>query len=100
MTAAMELRRRTWSAAIRLAVVASAVAVTILVAAARLGGVPDAAVALPLVVASFGASWVQTGRVRRDVLATHAERRTTPATRSHVRPIMAPSLGHVPASAH
>jgi hypothetical protein len=107
MTAAMELRRRTWSAAVRLAVVASVIAVAILVVATHIGGLPDAAVALPLVVASFGASWVQTARVRRQVLAAHgvhhglaAQDAAAHTTRSHVRPLMAPPLGPVTASTH
>jgi hypothetical protein len=61
----MDLRRRTWIAALRLAVVLSVAAGVVAAALSTLGDVPQAAVVLPVIVIAFTASWVQTGRVRR-----------------------------------
>ncbi len=61
----MELRRRTWSAAIQLAVVVSLVAVLLAVAISALGDVPQAAVVVPVILVAFAASWIRTGQVRR-----------------------------------
>jgi hypothetical protein len=65
----MELSRRTWSAAFKLAVVLSALAALVAVGVSLLGDVPEAAVVIPVIVVAFGASWVQTGRVRREAVA-------------------------------
>lgn len=77
---AMELRRRTWSAAIQLALVVSVLAVAVAVAARSLGDVPQAAIVLPVMIVAFVASWIRTGRVRREatpdvvLLGARAER--------------------------
>lgn len=89
MTDDMELRRRTWLAAFRLAVVASVVAVAIAIAASSLGNIPDLAIVLPLIVAAFVASWVQTGRVRGS--AAQGDRHHRHATTS-IRFTAPPSL--------
>ncbi len=65
----MELRRRTWIAAVKLAAVASVLAAMIAVVAMQLGDVPQAAIVLPVIVVAFTASWVQTGRIRREAVA-------------------------------
>ena len=63
----MELRRRTWSAAVQLAVVVSIVAVLLALPVSAMADVPQAAVVLPVIVIAFAASWIRTGQVRRDV---------------------------------
>lgn len=68
----MELRRRTWTAAVKLAVVLSVVAALVAVAVSRLGDVPHVAIVAPVMVVAFFASWVQTGRVRRSASAEFA----------------------------
>lgn len=65
----MELDRRTWSAAVRLAMKISLVAVLLAVIVSTLGDVPQAAIVLPVIVVAFVTSWVQTGRVRRATIA-------------------------------
>lgn len=69
MITSMEINRRTWTAAVKLAVVVSVVAALLAVAVSLLGDVPEAAVVIPVIVVAFVASWVQTGRVRRDAIA-------------------------------
>ena len=64
----MEISRRTWTAAVKLAAVLSVVAAIIAVIASRLTDVPQAAIVLPVIVVAFVASWIQTGRVRRAVV--------------------------------
>lgn len=61
----MELSRRTWNAAVKLAVVISIAAALLVVALQPTGSVPQAAIVLPVIVIAFTASWIQTGRVRR-----------------------------------
>lgn len=61
----MEVSRRTWTAAIRLAVVVSIVAVGFAVAATQLGDIPQAAIVIPVIVVAFTASWIQTERIHR-----------------------------------
>jgi hypothetical protein len=61
----VELRRRTWAAALRLAVVVSVIGALIAVGASTLGDVSQAAIVIPVIVIGFAASWVQTGRVQR-----------------------------------
>lgn len=65
----MELRRRTWIAALKLALVVSTVAALLAVAISAAGDVNEVAIVLPVIVIAFVASWVQTGRVRRRDLA-------------------------------
>ena len=61
----VELRRRTWAAALRLAVVVSVFGAVVAIAASMFGDVAQAAIVLPVVVIGFALSWVQTGRVQR-----------------------------------
>ena len=61
----MELRKATWSAALRLAFVVSALAAIVAVALSAAGDVPQAALVAAVMVVGFTASWVQTGRVAR-----------------------------------
>lgn len=63
----MELSRRTWNAAVKLAVVISIAAALLVVALHPTGSVPQAAIVLPVIVIAFTASWIQTGRVRRQM---------------------------------
>ncbi len=65
----MELARRTWTAALRLAVVLSVLAAGVAVGVERIGDVPRAAVVVPVIVVAFVASWLQTERIRRRALA-------------------------------
>lgn len=62
----VELSRSTWNAAVRLAVVVSSIAVVAALLVSAAGDVPQAAVVLPVIVVAFTASWIQTGRARRD----------------------------------
>jgi hypothetical protein len=76
----MDLRHRTWVATVQLAVVVSVVAVLVAVAATWLGDVPQAAIVVPVMIVAFVASWIRTGRVRREsstdvvLLGARAER--------------------------
>lgn len=65
----MEISRRTWNAAIKLAVVLSALAAVVAFGVSRSGDVPQAAVVLPVIVIAFAASWIQTERIRRSAMA-------------------------------
>lgn len=65
----MEVSRRTWNAAIKLAVVLSALAAVVAFGVSRSGDVPQAAVVLPVIVVAFAASWIQTERIRRRAMA-------------------------------
>jgi hypothetical protein len=65
MNNAVELSRRTWNAAVKLAVTMSIVAALIAIALTRTGDVPQAAIVLPMIVIAFTASWIQTGRLAR-----------------------------------
>jgi len=66
MNVAVDIDRRTWNAAVKLAVLLSIFAVLVAVVASTAGSVPQAAIVLPVIVVAFAASWIQTGRVRRD----------------------------------
>jgi hypothetical protein len=62
----VELSRRTWNAAVKLAVVISVAAALVAIVASTAGTVPQAAIVIPVIVVAFAASWIQTGRVRRE----------------------------------
>jgi hypothetical protein len=61
----VELRRRTWVAALRLAVMVSVIGAAAAVAASMIGDVAQVAIVVPVIVIGFALSWVQTGRVQR-----------------------------------
>jgi len=63
----VELSRRTWNAAVKLAVIISIAAALLVVTIHPSGSVPQAAIVLPVIVVAFTASWIQTGRVRRQM---------------------------------
>jgi len=65
MNESVELRRRTWVAALKLAMVVSILAALIAIGASMLGDVTQAAIVIPVIVIGFAASWVQTGRMQR-----------------------------------
>ena len=65
----MEISRRTWTAAVKLAVVLSVLAAGLAFGVTRLGDVPQAAVVVPVIVIAFVASWINTGRIRRRAIA-------------------------------
>lgn len=65
----MEVSRRTWTAAVKLAVVVSVLAAFVAFGVSMIGEVPQAAVVVPVIVVAFAASWVQTGRINRRPLA-------------------------------
>ncbi|MFT4659120.1 MAG: hypothetical protein ACJAXA_001860 [Candidatus Aldehydirespiratoraceae bacterium] len=69
MMKCMEINRRTWTAAVKLAVVLSVLAAAVASAISLLGEVPQAAVVLPVIIVAFGASWIQTERIRRRAIA-------------------------------
>ncbi len=64
----MEITRRTWTAAVKLAAVLSVFAIGIALAAFRIGDVPEVAIVVPVTIVAFVASWVQTGRIRRNAI--------------------------------
>jgi hypothetical protein len=65
----MEVSRRTWTAAVKLAVVLSVLAAGLAFGVSRVGEVPQAAIVVPVIVVAFVASWVQTERIRRRATA-------------------------------
>lgn len=78
MNGLVDIDRRTWNEAVKLAVLISILAGFAAVVASAAGGVPQAAIVLPVIVVAFAASWIQTGRVRRDAtLAKLVAPRTT-----------------------
>lgn len=62
----METSRRTWNAALKLAVMLSVLAACAAVTVSQLGDLPEMAIVLPVIVIGFTASWIQTGRIRRE----------------------------------
>jgi hypothetical protein len=66
MNHAVELSRRTWNAAVKLAIVMSIVAALVAVTLTSTRDVPQAAIVLPMIVIAFTASWIQSGRMRRE----------------------------------
>lgn len=61
----MEMSRRTWAAAVKLAIVLSLVAAVVAIVVSSIGNVPAVAIVAPVMIIAFSASWVQTGRVHR-----------------------------------
>ena len=80
----MELRRRTFGAAVKLAVALSAVATAIALGLDAAGGVSQTALVLTVMVVGFVASWVQTGRVSRSTAHHTAHRLTVVPLRHRV----------------
>jgi fermentation-respiration switch protein FrsA (DUF1100 family) len=72
----MEVRRNTFGAAVKLAVVLSVVATAIALGLDAAGGISQTALVLTVMVVGFVASWVQTGRVSRST-AHHTAHRLT-----------------------
>ena len=66
MNGSVDIDRRTWTEAVKLAVLISIVAGLAAVVASAAGSIPQAAIVLPVIVVAFAASWIQTGRVRRE----------------------------------
>jgi hypothetical protein len=62
----VDIDRRTWNEAVKLAVLISIVAGLAAVVLSSAGGIPQAAIVLPVIVVAFAASWIQTGRIRRE----------------------------------
>lgn len=62
----MEIKRRTWTAAVKLAVVVSLLAASVAALAwTQVNDLPQAAIVIPVMVIAFAASWVQTERIHR-----------------------------------
>lgn len=59
----MEISRRTWIAAVKLAVVISVLAALAALAVSAVGSIPDVFIVGVIAIVAFVASWVQTGRV-------------------------------------
>jgi hypothetical protein len=66
MNGSVDIDRRTWNEAVKLAVLISIVAGLAAVVVSSAGGIPQAAIVLPVIVVAFAASWIQTGRIRRE----------------------------------
>jgi hypothetical protein len=71
----VELSRRTWNAAVKLAVVISITAALVAIVLYAAGDVPQAAIVLPVIVVAFTASWIQTGRIQRGQAPLHLRHR-------------------------
>ncbi len=65
----MEISRRTWTAAVKLAIVLSLFAAAIAVGVVQMANVSQTAVVLPVIVVAFLASWIQTERIQRRAMA-------------------------------
>jgi hypothetical protein len=66
MNMEVELNRRTWNAAVKLAMIISITAALLAIAVSTAGDVPQVAIVLPVIIVAFVASWIQTGRARRE----------------------------------
>ncbi|MEL6894441.1 MAG: hypothetical protein AAFP84_22825 [Actinomycetota bacterium] len=66
----MNLSRRTWIAAVKLAAVLSVLAAVAAVVASSIVHLPDLVIIAGVVVVAFTASWVQTGRIRHQADVT------------------------------
>jgi hypothetical protein len=66
MNGPVDIDRRTWNEAVKLAVMISILAGLAAVVVSATGSIPQAAIVLPVIVVAFAASWIQTGRVRRE----------------------------------
>lgn len=66
MNRSVELSRRTWNAAVKLAVVISMVGAVVAAAVSTAGDVPQAAIVLPVIIVAFTASWIRTARMASD----------------------------------
>jgi ABC-type Mn2+/Zn2+ transport system permease subunit len=60
--------RQSWNAVLKLAVLISVVAAFAAIAISAAGDIPQTAIVLPVIIVAFTASWVQTGRARRQEL--------------------------------
>jgi hypothetical protein len=80
----MELRRRTFGAAVKLAVALSVVAAAIALGLDAAGGFSQTALVLTVMVVGFVASWVQSGRVSRSTARHTAHRLTVVPLRQRV----------------
>jgi len=80
----MEIRRATWAAAIRLAMVLSAVASLVALGLRAVGDVSTVNLVAVVAVVGFTMSWVQTGRVRRTVAAQPTHRVTVMPARQPI----------------
>lgn len=66
MNGYVELSHRTWTAAVKLAMIISITASLLAVVISAVGDVPQVAIVLPVIIVAFVASWIQTGRMRRE----------------------------------
>ncbi len=80
----MELRRATYGAAIRLALVLSVVAVAIALTLDAVSDVSTTRLVAAVAFVGFTASWVQTGRVARTVATRPTHRITVMSTRQPI----------------
>lgn len=80
----MELRRRIFRAAVKLAMALSVVATALALGLDAAGGVSQTALVLTVMVVGFVASWVQTGRVSRSTTHRSAHRLTVVPLRQPV----------------
>jgi Flp pilus assembly protein TadB len=61
----VELDRRTWNAALKLALAISVLATLVAATVSAAGDVPQVAIVVPVIIVAFVASWIQTGRAQR-----------------------------------
>lgn len=66
MKAVMDLRRSHWLAAVRLAVIVSAIAVAVTLALAAFGDISQTALVIAVIVVGFVVSWIHSGRTTFD----------------------------------
>lgn len=75
-TGVMDIRRATYGAAVRLAMVFSAMAAIVALTLDAMGDVSAAGLVVAVMVVGFTTSWVQTGRIARTVGAGRSHRVT------------------------
>jgi hypothetical protein len=80
----MEVRRATYGAAVKLALVLSTVAAVIALTLDAIGDVSTSGLVISVAMVGFVTSWVQTGRVTRAVTADHGHRITVMPLRDPV----------------
>jgi fatty acid desaturase len=61
----VELDRRIWNAALKLALAISVLAAIVATTVSAAGDVPQVAIVVPVIVVAFVTSWIQTGRAQR-----------------------------------
>lgn len=86
MHVVVEIRRTHWAAAVRLAIVVSAVAAAIALALSAFGDVSQTALVIAVIVVGFVVSWIHTGRDDGEPVDETARDHVTSPQRQHRSP--------------